>query len=237
MRTLKIVTPLIIALLTVLSSCSNQQDVVSNRLIQKRKHLPGFHLNLDLKHRQHQDAEVIAEHQQDVYSEDQLVAQTPAPIKEDAIEDVEEEEESTEENKVELIAASNQTLPIQFDATAPAAPLIFSGSTKQYTPKDLLISNFKKKSAVKRRSGWALFLSIMGSILFAALAVNAFVPFLTGGVLLLTLLQIALLLGGLLLGWKYKDTNAASRAAFMLSWIFLGLTALMYFALIVLGML
>lgn len=225
----------LLAFITVLSSCKTNNDVVSNGILQKRKHLSGFHWNGGKSKVNH-----VAQVKRGDNME-KMSAQTEAltlrfPATETKV------SPATERTSPLLLASTSNT-------SGKADQVIFENlETKAIEPVQLARSDWndpdtwekadwKKKSAVKRRSGWALFLSIMGSVLFAFLAANFFVGILTSGVLLLTLTQLALLLGGLLLAWKHKDTNGASNAALILSWIFLGLTALFYFGLIVLGLL
>lgn len=226
----------LLAFITVLSSCKTNNDVVSQGMLQKRKHLKGFHwtggkgqlkgiaatersgkmeraphVNLVSVNKQPVTVSMKADDQERQLSLP-LIASIPA-----------------RENKVNNPVVNEQLMK--------ASKSVLEARSIWNQPDDWEKADFKKKSAIKKRSGWALFLSIMGSLLFTFLAINSFVTLLSSGILLLTLGQIALLLGGLLLSWKYKDTNGASRAAFFISWIFIGLTALFYFTLIVLGML
>jgi hypothetical protein len=220
----------LLAFITVLSSCKTNNDVVSHGILQKRKHLSGFHWSGAKQWLQKKSEPAYAASE----------ARTLEPMTYEA---VRLELPATDHNQALPTQAPNQrpllasnsstvapnTIKAHFEERAPSIE-------QQWEPETWEKADFKKKSAIKKRSGWALFLSLMGSILFAFLAANFFVGLLTSGVLALTLVQLALLLGGLLLGWKHKDTNGASRAAFILSWIFLGLTGLFYFGLVVLGM-
>lgn len=238
MRNLSIILSLSL-ITSVFTACKTNNDVVSNGLLQKRKHTNGFHWAGI--HKEGRKSHPVAIHTNN--DQRNLVRNASADqMKNFAV---------VPATEVGFTQAKPATENLLFAAHQVAKDEGFDNQTffieahvdqLQQTelkniPALLAKPEFKKKSAIKKRSGWALFLSLTGSILFSVLAVNAFLAFLPGGVLALTIAQLALLLGGLLLSWKYKDTNGASKAAFVLSWIFLGLTALLYFSLIVLGML
>lgn len=240
MRNLSII--LTLAMLTsVFTACKTNNDVVSNGIFQKRKHTSGFHW-AGIK-KEGKKAHQLASKQDNKEIGTEYTADSEASqnlnnllVPVTSLEFLEENQPSpalllASNNLVEQAGNDNQTFFIATHVEKAAQTQI------QQLPLIVNQPAFKKKSAIKKRSAWALFLSLMGSILFTVLAINAFAAFLPGGVLALTIAQLALLVGGLLLGWKHKETNGASRAAFVLSWIFLGLTALLYFSLIVLGML
>lgn len=199
-----------------LFACSSSSDVVSNRLIQKRKYQKGFHLN-GIAHKKNiksdsETGEVAELNDSERLKSDQLGAK--GEVAHIELSDVEAASVSVEIEKPKVKAVSNQVLMKLAISPKKLIKNVPSIAERWYDGIEP-----DNKSSNNNSGSISLLLSILAFVVtFLSLLLIVFVPFvLIFGILIgLTLAIIAVSIGA-----KSRRNNDVAKAGVILGWVYI----------------
>lgn len=207
----------IFGLMIVLSSCSSNNNVVSNGFIQKRKYQKGFHL--DLVKKQHSNSHFYVEsgstQKEDKKADEQIKS---SDFQANVLGEIKDESSSTNSEK----RISRESI-LEMKPTSVSHHLKELKQILPSKPKDGIEPDKEAKSSETAGVSLILAIAAWACALFATIVSFTGIPIVPSILLLLALISSIVAVS---LASKDRKSNDLARVAFILGWIYLILTML-----------